>query len=191
MSQHPQRKTSSYGYGELITRCTLCLIIAICFSSVHCWFTYHCEVAIVFDHLISFYFILFSQVVIFCEQCLSSKEDLLATPQVTELVAREESRVKGHSPRKLWPPENECPPCRDIPNGDSEWDEEAVYYFLLEFYGLKGAELQYRYSKVVTSEKSVVVPYWAAVSIGLASLGCAMATCYSRVHKLKFKYRLA
>ncbi|XP_073386077.1 sulfhydryl oxidase 2 isoform X2 [Physcomitrium patens] len=107
--------------------------------------------------------------------------------KVTELVAREESRVKGHSPRKLWPPENECPPCRDIPNGDSEWDEEAVYYFLLEFYGLKGAELQYRYSKVVTSEKSVVVPYWAAVSIGLASLGCAMATCYSRVHKLKFK----
>ena len=112
--------------------------------------------------------------------------------QVTEIVAREESRLLGHSPRKLWPPESECPACRDSPIDDSDWDDETVYIFLMEFYGLKGGEVAaYHHSQAVTRRNSVGLPYWAVSGMVMASCGFVVAICYSRVKKLKFKYRLA
>ena len=111
--------------------------------------------------------------------------------QVTEIVAREESKLLGQSSRKLWPPENECPACRDSPNEDSDWDDETVYIFLLEFYGLRGGEVAAHHSKTVTTSNPVAMPYWSVFGMVLASCGFVVAICYSRANKLKFKYRLA
>lgn len=114
--------------------------------------------------------------------------------QVTELVAREESKANGESPRKLWPPENECPACRDSVNQDSDWDEETVYIYLMEFYGLRataeigGAYHQQRSDdKVATVERALGVPHWAAVGMAMAGCGFIVTLCYSRVRKLRFK----
>ncbi|KAG0563288.1 hypothetical protein M758_8G018300 [Ceratodon purpureus] len=109
--------------------------------------------------------------------------------QVTEIVAREESKRLGHSPRKLWPPEDECPACRDSPNVDSDWDDETVYIFLMEFYGLKGGEAAttFHRAKRVTKNNTVGMPYWAVLGMVMASCGFVVAICYSRVKKLKFK----
>nr|PNR61881.1 hypothetical protein PHYPA_000305 [Physcomitrium patens] len=54
---------------------------------------------------------------------------------ITEVVASEEHKTEGNS-SKLWPAENDCPACRDKTSSLTfDWDEEAVYYYLLDFYG--------------------------------------------------------
>jgi len=93
----------------------------------------------------------------------------------------------------LWPPENECPACRDSFNEGSDWDEETVYIYLMEFYGLKAVEVgAYQRSQVLTTvDRTLGVPYWAALGMAMASCGIIFTICYSRTPKLKFKYRLA
>lgn len=109
-------------------------------------------------------------------------------------MAREEAKVKGQSPRKLWPPENECPACRDS-FSESDWDEETVYIYLMEFYALKAAEggaYQQRSQLLTTVDTSALgVPYWAALGMAMASCGFVFTICHSRSSKLRFKYRLA
>jgi hypothetical protein len=62
----------------------------------------------------------------------------------------------------------------------------------MEFYGLKGGEVAaYHHSQAVTRRNSVGLPYWAVSGMVMASCGFVVAICYSRVKKLKFKYRLA
>jgi hypothetical protein len=103
-------------------------------------------------------------------------------------VAQEEFRVKGNSSRKLWPLEKECPACRDS-SGDVDlgWDDDAVYFYLSDFY----TPVPRRgHSEVVTVEKPVGVPYWAALSIAIASCGFTFATLYMRAYTLKLKYLL-
>lgn len=105
--------------------------------------------------------------------------------KVTEVVAQEEFRVKGNSSRKLWPLEKECPACRDS-SGDVDlaWDDDAVYFYLSDFY----TPVPRRgHSEVVTVEKPVGVPYWAALSIAIASCGFTFATLYMRAYTLKLK----
>lgn len=114
--------------------------------------------------------------------------------QVTEVVAREEYKVKGNSARKLWPLEKKCPACRDSVGDILDWDDEAVYFYLMDFYrpfphdGVLGEN---QLSEVQTVEKSVGVPYWTAGSIALASCGFGFATFYLRAFTQKYKYPLA
>ncbi|KAG0601757.1 hypothetical protein M758_11G137400 [Ceratodon purpureus] len=109
--------------------------------------------------------------------------------KVTEVVAQEEFKVKGNSTRKSWPLEKECPACRDSSEDALGWDEDAVYFYLMDFYRpvLRSGNNNNLRSEVVTVEKPVGVPYWAAASIAIASCGFTFATLYMRSYSLKFK----
>ena len=112
------------------------------------------------------------------------------TSQITEVVALEEFKVKGNSTRKLWPLEKECPACRDSSEDAVAWDNDAVFFYLMDFYTPKLQTENLR-SELVTVEKPVGVPYWAAAGIAIASCGFTFATLYMRAYTLKFKYLLS
>jgi len=113
------------------------------------------------------------------------------TFQVTEVVAQEEYKVTGNSTRKLWPLEEECPACRDSSDNVLGWDEEAVYYYLIDFYrafpqdGEQGED--HRLSETEAVEKSVGMPYWAAGSIAIATCGFGFAKFYLHAFTQKYK----
>nr|PNR34183.1 hypothetical protein PHYPA_024000 [Physcomitrium patens] len=110
---------------------------------------------------------------------------------ITEVVASEEHKTEGNS-SKLWPAENDCPACRDKTSSLTfDWDEEAVYYYLMDFYGPSpqnpgnGMKVRSAY------DSRPVAPYWAAVGIAVVGSGFACATYYYlRTFSLRSKYLL-
>lgn len=119
--------------------------------------------------------------------------------QVTEFVARDEAAtgiMKVSNPRKLWPLEVDCPACWDKSNDDTDWDETAVYHFLMWWYGPllrvsdeETSQISKLFIGADRSDKSSSVPYVTAS--GVAICGFGLTTYYWRAHCKKLKYRLA
>lgn len=111
----------------------------------------------------------------------------LCPRQVTEVVAQEELKVKGNSSRKLWPLEKECPACQDSSEDVLGWDDDAAFFYLMDFY--RPTQNYKNIASVpVTVEKQAGVPYWAVASIAIASCGFTFATFYMHAYTLKLKY---
>lgn len=105
-------------------------------------------------------------------------------------MAREELKAEGNSTRDLWPSEKECPACRD----NSGWDDEAVYYFLMDYYrplpqdGALGelAQLSELEQQQSVANYMATVRYWAAGSVAVATCGLGFIL---RVFSNKYKYK--
>lgn len=130
---------------------------------------------------------------------LSKHYETCTFSQVTEFVARDEAAtgiMKVSSPRKLWPLESDCPACRDKSSDDTDWDETAVYHFLMWWYGpllrvtdKETTQISRLFVGVGQGDKSSSVSYLTASGVAFSGMG--LATYHWRVHCKKLKYRLA
>ncbi|EPS65282.1 protein disulfide family, partial [Genlisea aurea] len=107
------------------------------------------------------------------------------------LMEEEESSPLAYDdpefPKTIWPPKQLCASCRNedgssIGNGSSSrinWNREAVYKFLVGFYGEKLVEEAKQHTTGRSSD-SVMVPFAAALAIALGSCSFAALAFYRR-----------
>ncbi|XP_050372522.1 sulfhydryl oxidase 2 isoform X1 [Argentina anserina] len=124
--------------------------------------------------------------------------------KVNERLMKEEASLGTGDPKfpkMIWPPKQLCSSCyRSQKNNDIDWDEDAVFNFLTNYYGKtlvslnkdKGLSGNDRTNAVledlVPSTNAIVVPLGAALAIAVASCAFGALACYWRSQQKSRKY---
>ncbi|KAH9306944.1 hypothetical protein KI387_011348, partial [Taxus chinensis] len=109
-------------------------------------------------------------------------------------------------PKMIWPPKQLCASCwissskkHNSTHVDVDWNNTAVYQFLLDFYGRNikfplqdndpstNAKSQTNLGEDTSPSNAVAVPIGAAIAIAIASCGFGAAACYWRMQQKKRK----
>jgi len=109
-------------------------------------------------------------------------------------------------PKMIWPPKHLCASCwisskkYNNTHVDVNWNNTAVYHFLLDFYGRNikfplsdkdqtaNSKQQPNLGEDITPSNAVAVPIGAAVAIAIASCGFGAVACFWRMQQKKRKH---
>ncbi|BAS95229.1 thiol oxidase isoform 1 precursor [Oryza sativa Japonica Group] len=108
-------------------------------------------------------------------------------------------------PKVTWPPNQLCPSCyrsSKVTDGAVDWNEDAVYQFLVNYYGKKLVSsyketymesLQQQEKKIVSEDSSISnaasVPIGAALGVAIASCTFGALACFWRAQQKNRKQR--
>ncbi|XP_057835846.2 sulfhydryl oxidase 1 isoform X1 [Cryptomeria japonica] len=126
--------------------------------------------------------------------------------EVNERLMVEEASLQTGDPKfpkMIWPPKQLCASCwisskkYNSTHVDVNWNNTAVYQFLLDFYGrnikfplrdndqTENIKLESALVEDITPSNAVTVPIGAAVAIAIASCGFGAVACFWRMQQKK------